>query len=151
MKQIIFTVILILAFSVAAFAQEEMPEFRCGVPFDSFGKLHQYDLYARLDNFFVALLNDPTAKGFVKLKLNKNENKARKIKQLNEISKHLSARKFDRTRITFAIFEVDEKYTTLYVAPQQASIKDVVFENENYKVIKGEEFDQKIKELFPKK
>lgn len=119
--------------------------------FDMFGKLPRNYLYGRLDNYFVALRNDPTAKGLITLEFDKNETKAKKIKRLNDISKHLKIRRFDRTRLSFLIVEVDEEYTRLYILPPTAKFTEVMSESEVQNIIKGEELDQKIKELFPKK
>lgn len=152
MSRIIFITILILAFIPAAFAQqEELPEIRCGLSFDSFGKLPKEDLYGRLDNFFVALRNDPDAEGFLFLEFDKNQTKAEKLRTLNKISKHLNYRKFDRTRISFLISEGKAEWTILQIVPASAKITEIISESAVQNIVKGEEFDQKIKELFPKK
>jgi hypothetical protein len=120
--------------------------------YDMFGELPKKNyLYGRLDNFFVALRNDPTSEGLVVLEFDKKEKRAEKIKRLNEISKHLKFRKFDRTRLSFLIVEADKEYTRLYIVPAEAEITQVISESEVQNIIKGEVFDQKIKELFPKK
>lgn len=119
--------------------------------FDMFGKLANNELYGRLDNYFVALINDPTSEGLIVLEFDKNETKAKKIKRLNDISKHLKIRRFDRTRLSFLIAEVDEEYTRLYILPPTAKFTEVISESDLPNIIKGEELDRKIKELFPKK
>ncbi|MDQ3798534.1 MAG: hypothetical protein M3384_03705 [Acidobacteriota bacterium] len=49
------------------------------------------------------------------------------------------------------ISETDEEYTKIYIVPQGAEIIQVIDESEVQNIIKGEEIEQKIKELFPKK
>jgi hypothetical protein len=119
--------------------------------FDMFGKLPNNELYGRLDNYFVALINDPTSEGLIVLEFDKNETKAKKIKRLNDISKHLKIRRFDRTRLSFLIAEVDKEYTRLYIVPPTAKFTEIISEPDLPNIIKGEELDRKIKELFPKK
>ena len=152
MKQIIFSIILILAFSLVAFAQqEEIPEIPCRLPYDTFGKLTKEYLYGRLDNFFIGLRNDPGAEGFLILTLDKNQTKAKKLQTLKEVSKHLNYRKFDRTRISLLISEGEAEWTILQIVPPGAKITQIIPESEVPNIIKGEELEQKIKELFPKK
>jgi hypothetical protein len=152
MSRIIFITILIFAFSPAAFAQqEELPEIRCGIAFDNFGKLPKEDLYGRLDNFIVALRNNPDAEGFFFLELDKNQTKAKKLQTLNRIFKHLNYRKFDLTRISFLVSEHKEDWTILQIVPAGAQITQIISESDAENIIKGEEFEQKIKTLFPKK
>lgn len=119
--------------------------------FDRFGKLPGYELEGRLDNFFVAIINDPAAGGLIVLEFDKAETRAKKIKRLNRILNHLNRRKFDKPRLKFLISEADEEHTKLYVVPQGAKITQVLSESEVQNIIKGEEFEQKIKTLFPKK
>jgi hypothetical protein len=71
--------------------------------FDMFGKLPKNDVYGRLDNYLVALRNDWTAQGLIALEFDKAETRAKKIKRLNEILKHVNYRKFDKSRLKFLI------------------------------------------------
>jgi hypothetical protein len=119
--------------------------------FDSFGRLPKNDLYVRLDNFFVAVRNSSDADGLIVLEFDKAETRANKIKRLNEILKHVNRRKFDKSRLIFSISEADKEYTKFYVVPQGAKITQVLSEFAAQNVIKGADFDRKIKELFPKK
>jgi hypothetical protein len=119
--------------------------------FDMFGKLPKDELQGRLDNFFVALGNASDAEGLIVLEFDKNEAKAKKIRRLNEIVKHLNLRKFDKTRLSFLILETDKEYTKLYIVPRGAKFTQVISESDLPNIIKGEELDRKIKELFPKK
>ncbi|HEX9961826.1 MAG TPA: hypothetical protein VGB00_12885 [Pyrinomonadaceae bacterium] len=119
--------------------------------FDRFGRLPKNDLYGRLDSFFVALLNAPTAEGLITLELDKTETRAKKIKRLNIILKHVNRRRFDKSRLKFLISEAVEEHTKLYVVPQDAKITQVLSESEIRNIIKGEDLEQKIKEFFPRK
>jgi hypothetical protein len=123
----------------------------CRLAFDSFGKLDKEDLYGRLDNFFVALRNDPGAQGFFILELDKNETKTKRLRTLNEISRHLKFRRFDRTRFIFLISEGEAESTILHIVPPGAKLTQVISDADLQNIIKGEELDQKIKELFAKK
>jgi hypothetical protein len=119
--------------------------------FDMFGRLPKTELYGRLDSFFVAIINDPTAEGFIVLEFDKAETRKKKIKRLNEVLKHINRRKFDKSRLKFLISETDEEYTKLYIIPQGAKITQVIPDSALPSVIEGEEIERKIKELFPKR
>lgn len=119
--------------------------------FDMFGKLPKNDVYGRLDNYFVALINDPTAEGVIILEFAKTETRAKKIKRLKEVLAHVNYRKLPKSRLEFLISEADEEYTRLFIVPQGKKISDVRDDTESYDLLKGEEIEQKIKELFPPK
>lgn len=119
--------------------------------FDMFGKLPENTVYARIDNYLVALINDWTAQGVITLEFDKTETRAKKIKRLNRILAHINRRKFDKSRLKFLISETAEEYTKLYIIPQDKKISDVLSESENYQIIKGEEIEREIKKIFPKK
>ncbi|HLL99821.1 MAG TPA: hypothetical protein VK400_02095 [Pyrinomonadaceae bacterium] len=120
--------------------------------YDRFGKLPKIDFYVRLDNLFVGLRNDPAAEGLIILAFDKTETRAKKIKRLNEILKHTNRRKFDKSRLKFFIVEeADEESTTLYIVPQDAKNTQVISQSEAQHIIRGEEIERKIKELFPPK
>lgn len=119
--------------------------------FDKFGRLPKNDFYGRLDNFFVSIRSASTAEGLIALEFDKAESRAKKIKRLNEILEHVNRRRFDKSRLKFSISETDKEYTTLYVVPQGVKITQVIPESEVPNIIKGEEIERKIKELFPKK
>jgi hypothetical protein len=120
--------------------------------FDTFGKLPKDDLYGRLDNFFVAIRNDPGATGLIILEFDKAETRTKKIKRLNEILKHANYRKFDKSRLKFLIADqANEEYTRLCLVPEGAKITWVLSESEAQSLIRGDELERKIKEVFPKK
>jgi hypothetical protein len=119
--------------------------------FDTFGKLPIRDLQASLDNYLVALRNDSTAEGIIALEFDKTETRAKKIKRLNEILAHINFRKFDKSRLKFSISETNEERTRLYVVPQGAAVTRAIPESAVPNIIKGEEIERKMKELFQKK
>jgi len=86
--------------------------------FDEFGKLSNDDVKLRIDNFFVALGNDPSARGVII-----NYGTAAQIRQRkNVINGHIRMRRLDASRISF----VDEITggpinTKLYLVPLGAS------------------------------
>lgn len=119
--------------------------------FDKFGELPKNDLYARLESFFAAIKNNPAAQGLIALEFDKTETRAEKIKRLNEILDYVKRSKFDKSQLKFLISETDGKNTTLYIVPQGAKLAQAVSESVLPNIIKGEEIERKIKELFPKK
>ena len=119
--------------------------------FDLFGKLPTRAVEARLDNYFVALRNDPASEGLIALEFDKTESRAKKIKRLNIILAHVSLRGLDKSRLKFLLSEADEELTKLYIVPQGANLTRVFSESEVQSIIKGEEIERKMKELFPKK
>jgi hypothetical protein len=154
MKQIISIVILILVFCFAASAQDEsnLPVCILPVAFDIYGEISPIDEKARLDNLFVHISTNKDLKTLIVLKLSKSKSQNRKIKRLNEIAKYMNFRKIDKTKFTLAILEDEEEETTFWVEPMDLNLEQLLSgETTNYKLIKTEEFEQKIKELFPKK
>lgn len=119
--------------------------------FDMFGKMPENDVYGRLDNYLVSLRNDWKAEGFIALEFDKTESRAKKIKRLKGVLAHINRRKFDKSRLKFLISEADEEYTRLYAVPPGKKLWDAVNEPENYMLIKGEEIERKINEVFPPK
>ncbi|HEX9961827.1 MAG TPA: hypothetical protein VGB00_12890 [Pyrinomonadaceae bacterium] len=129
-----------------------MPICILAPPFDSFGKYFAKDEKGRFDNFFIALSKDKSMDAIVVFELDKNESKAEKRKRLTEISKHFNFRKIDKSRFTFIVYEEEEEFTRFWLIPKNKNWDDLLsVEDRDYKLIKGEEFEQKINELFPKK
>jgi hypothetical protein len=65
--------------------------------FDQFGQIPNDEVKARVDNFFVALNNDPNARGFIINYGTPAQIKARRA----QIDKAIAFRKYDRSRVTF--------------------------------------------------
>jgi hypothetical protein len=124
-----------------------------GEPVDGFGKVPFSSYKLRLDSFLIAVNDNPDSEGLIELKFDKRDSRNYKISLLNNIIKFLEFRKFDKKRITFAIGEIDFEQTELWVVTQgskfprsrTADYKRV--SEENYQIIKAEEFTQKIKDL----
>lgn len=145
---------MVLAFCFAVFAQDEknLPICILPVAFDIYGEISSIDEKARLNNLFFHLSTNKDLKTLIVLKLNKNKSQNRKIKRLNEIAKHMNFGKIDKTKFTLAILEGEEEETKFWVGPMSVDLEQLLSgETANYKLIKAEEFEQKIKELFPKK
>lgn len=106
---------------------------------------------SQIDGFMISVKDYPNSEGLITLLFEKKDSRNYKTSLLKKIYKHLIFREFDLTQITFAISEGDfEEQTNLWVVPPEAKFPKYVLD-ENYKIIKAEEFNQKINELFPKK
>lgn len=92
-------------------------------PFDEFGPLPNDEVRGKLDNFFVALRNDPTATGYIVIDGPKKD--ADKREAL--IRNHIRFRKFDEKRITIVRGDTTATtvYTRLYVIPAGRSINEI--------------------------
>ena len=111
MKQIIFTAILIFVFFFAPFTYAETFSLNSAlikldqyVMFDEYQNLTTKDEKVRLDNLFRKISVDETLKSLIILKLDKNAPRKKKIKRLKAISKHFNARKVNKARFSFAVF-----------------------------------------------
>ena len=65
MKQILTTILLLSLIYPAVYSQQQQPAAAGARLVDSFGEIPLSDLKARLDNFAIALQNDPSSKGFI--------------------------------------------------------------------------------------
>ena len=144
MKQIIFTAILILAFCFAAFAQDGNFE-----PLDRYGKVSANEEKAHFDNLFITLSRDKTYEGIIILQFHKKTSVGKRIKRVKRIINWSEFRKLDPNRITFMFSEEDFEQTIFLAFPPNYKLLGDL--TKDYKSAKAEEFEQKIKELFPKK
>jgi hypothetical protein len=104
---------------------------------------------ARIDSFIIPIKEYPKSEGLITIRFEKNDSQHYKISLLKKIYNVFVFRKFDLTRITFAISEDNfPEETTLWVVPLDAKFPKYV---KDYTIIKAEELKQKINELFPKK
>ena len=141
MKRIIFTAILIFAFCFTAYGNS---------PFDSYGKISWKNEMARLANLAIALTRDKDLKVVLQIRFDGNASKSKAKKRLNKIFLFLTDRKnwqIDKTRISFAISEEDEQRTVYWVMDSTVQFSYC----DNCQIVKGENFEQGIKDLFPKK
>ena len=92
-------------------------------PYDQFGRLANDDVRGRLDNYFVALRNDPTATGYIVI--DGPQRDAARLENL--IRNHIRFRRFDASRITIVRGDTtaDDVYTRLYVIPAGRSVDDI--------------------------
>jgi hypothetical protein len=92
-------------------------------PFDTFGPLPNDDVRGRLDNYFVALRNDPTARGYIVI--DGPERDAARRETL--IRNHMRLRRFPTDRITIVRGDASagEIFTRLYVIPAGRSESDI--------------------------
>lgn len=92
-------------------------------PFDTFGPLPNDEVRGRLDNYFVALRNDPTATGYIVI--DGPERDAARRETL--IRNHMRLRKFptDRIQIVRGDTSAGEVFTKLYVIPAGRTSADI--------------------------
>lgn len=93
-------------------------------PFDTFGPLPNDDVRGRLDNYFVALRNDPTSTGYIVI--DGPERAASRLETL--IRNHIRFRRFDASRITIVRGDATatDVFTRLYVIPAGRTTSDIV-------------------------
>ena len=118
-------------------------------PFSRYGKVSANDEKAQIDNLYYTLSQNENYEGIMLLKFDKNMPAIKKVKRLKEIIKWIEFRKFDKSRISFAISEDDSEYTTILVLQEKSKTFEDL--NKDYKLVKDEDLKQKINELFPKK
>lgn len=138
MKQIVFTVILIFAFCFTAFADS---------PLDSYGKISWKDETARLDSLAVELYRNKDFNAVIFLDFDKKIfNKSAK-NRLRKIFSHLfEKRKIEKRRVTFVIAEKTDEHTIFWLISPSVKLPEC----DNCQIVKAEDFEQKIKKLFPK-
>ena len=122
-----------------------------GEPADSFGKLRTSKEYlARIDSLFIELDNNSSYEGLIVIRFGKSNSRNYKISYFKNILRAINFRKYDITRLTFAISEDNsEEHTTFWIG---SSINEFIedYLKDDFKIIKGKELEQKINELFPK-
>jgi len=124
-----------------------------GDPVDSFGKLPLNNLYPRLDGFLNEVATNSDDQGLVELQFAQGDSRTYKVTRLKNIIRHLKFRKFDLTRLIFAISEGDEERTELWVVPPGAKLPEMRrppykrISEENSQIIKADELLQRIPEL----
>ena len=105
---------------------------------DEFGKITQGDKKARMDNFFIALNNNPNASGIIVI--SSDQDSANQLKFYNN---YFNLKKFDKTRVVFVITDEIKESTQLFIIPLGA--EKPTFENSL--TIQVEDFDR-LKNLF---
>lgn len=117
-------------------------------PVDEFGTPAKHDMRARIDNLFIHLRHDPRLEALLIVHLNPKDSTAVKRSYLNNIYGAIVFLKNDPSRVTFVIAENEsEARTVVYIIYPKGDPKENG--SKSSMVIKGEEFKQKIKTLFP--
>jgi hypothetical protein len=86
------------------------------VPIDEYGPSQDDDVKARIDNFYIQLNNNPTARGYVII----YGTAAQIRKQKAQIMKAINFRKYDGSRITFVDGPAGEQKVKLWMVPAGA-------------------------------
>lgn len=117
-------------------------------PLDEFGALSKYDIRARIDNLLIQLQQDPLLEAYLIVHLNSKDSLIFKKAYLNNMYDAIVFFKKDPSRITFLISEDEsETRTVLYMLYPEGDPEKLG--SKGSMLIKGEEFKQKIKTLFP--
>ena len=145
----IFVTILIFAFYFEAFAQDRKFEPLSFDPLAHYGKVSANEEKVHLDNLFFKLSQDRAYEGIIVLEFNKKTSVNKRVNRLREIIKLAKFRRHDITQISFAISEKNSEHTTLLALQENSRFFEDL--GKDYKLVKAEEFEEKIKELFPTK
>jgi len=78
---------------------------------DSYGRLKPNDERVRLDSFFVELLNNPTQIGLIVFRITSGERADWRNPRIQFVLKHARFRKFDRSRLLFALEHAESQVT----------------------------------------
>lgn len=91
MKNILFTLAFLLIFPVLSFAQSDVSEPACGMPFGSYDyKTSWNDERAQLFNFAFYLKNDSELVGYIFVLKNENETIGKARLHVSKITKYLT-------------------------------------------------------------
>ena len=146
MKRIIFTAILVFVLCFAVFAQYKNRN-PPNIDFTYFSKMTWEKEKAVLDNFFIFFSENKGNEGLIDLQFDKKSFINERIDRIKRIIKYIDFRNINKKRILFRISEADTE-ETFYVL----DVKEFEWlkeEDENHKLIKADEFEQKINDIFP--
>jgi hypothetical protein len=101
----IISALLVLFFSLQICFAQAKPE---SVLMEEFSELSCDDLRSRLDNFFIAILNDPTATGYVIIQ-GSNKNFRQSYGYRSMIHGHIKYRRFDPLKLKIVRVQESEK------------------------------------------
>lgn len=118
-------------------------------PLDDFGRVSSNEYKTRIDSFLFTVANNPNSEGLINQMFDKKATRKYKISLLKSIIKFLSFRKFDLTKISFAISREETEERTLFWVTL-AGGKYPKYIETDCETIKAEELEKKLKELFPK-
>lgn len=86
----------------------------CGLPIDEWGEMKPNDERGRLDVFFAELMNNPDHVGVIILQVKAGEKLDPTNSRIQFVLRHVKFRKFNKSRIWFALEVAEEKSTKLY-------------------------------------
>lgn len=117
-------------------------------PLSFYGKISSNDEKAQFDNLYHYISLNKDYEGVILLRFDKKTPLNRRIKRLKEVIKWIEFRKFDKSRISFAISENASEDTTVFLLKEKSeAYEDLVKDRE---LIKGEDLEQKLNKLFAK-
>ncbi|MGD9631267.1 MAG: hypothetical protein AB7V18_18675 [Pyrinomonadaceae bacterium] len=96
------------------------PVIGCGYPFDEWGEMKPNDERGRLDLMFAELSNNPNNVGMIVFRVKPGDRLDPTNRRIQFVLKHVKFRKFDKSRIWFALELAEEKSTRLYRIPPGA-------------------------------
>ncbi len=126
-----------------------IPSLREPHPIDIYGKQKLMVEKARLDNAFIALNENDSYRLIIDLEFDKNDRRNYKISRLRNIYEFIKFRKHNLSQVLLLISNGDAELTRLWIAYPKAKISNIKVGK--YTIVRAEELNQKIKELFPKK
>lgn len=92
----------------------------CGMPLDEWGEMKPNDERGRLDLMFAELSNNPDNVGMIVFRVKAGDRLDPTNRRIQFVLRHVKFRKFDKSRIWFALEVADEKSTRLYRIPPGA-------------------------------
>ncbi len=92
------------------------------VHLDQYGKLSLEDEFARIDNFFVQILNNPKSKGYIFFEIEKTEDLGDVRKRLMSVFDHIKKREFNRDLILYDLCYAENNQTSLLIIPDGVEI-----------------------------
>jgi hypothetical protein len=119
--------------------------------FNEFGKMTQGQVRAVLDNFLIHLLNDPSSKGVIVLRPAKSWPVSKKISFVKLRYQHILYRKFDKSRISFAIDILNKEDDELMVLWPISPGMQVPNLEVGTVIVRAEDLMKELPTLFKKK
>lgn len=117
-------------------------KFWSRVLLDEYKEVSLEDKMIKLDKFFARLQEDKTAEGFIRLQIG---TLASLFQHLQHIDNHISFKKFNKKRISFAVVNSDEEQTQFWIVPRKAELPNC----EKCIIVKAEKSRKKLRKLFP--
>jgi hypothetical protein len=93
-------------------------------PADEFGALSANEVKARIDNFYVGIQSDGSFSGMIEMSFGKAETKIRRIERIKRILSAVSFRRYDISKISFALTCSDDVATRLSIVAAGSDINE---------------------------